>query len=75
MLGLADGTIPSQPAFLTGQALFLCIFQIKIGIRLVIAFISVMGAQCWVPLPLFRPSAAPFLAAVGLLLEILFFVR
>ena len=74
MLGLADGITPSQPDFPNKQALVLVLCQLKNSIRLIIAFFIVMGAQCWVPVPLCRPAATPFLEAVGLFLEILILV-
>ena len=74
MLRLADGPTTSQPAFPTGRTLVLVLFQLKTGIRLMLAFLLSMGAQFWVPLPFCCPAAAPFLEAVGLFLEILIFV-
>ena len=61
MIGLADGPTLSQPAFPTGQTLVLVLFQIKTGISIMIAFLLEMGVQCWVPLTLCLPAAAPFL--------------
>ena len=69
-LGLADGPTPSQPDFPTGRALVFVFCQLKTGTRPMIAFLLTMGVQFWVPLSLCRPAAAPFLEAVGLLLDI-----
>ena len=74
ILSFADGPTPSQPYFPTGQALVFILCQLKTGIRLMISFLLAIGAQCWVPHPLYRPAAAPFLEAIGLSLEILIFV-
>ena len=73
-LGVAGVPTLSQPDFPTGQELILVICQFKIGMKLMISLLLVMGAQGWVIFPLCRPSAAPFLEALGILLEILIFV-
>ena len=61
MIGLSDGHTPSQPAFPTGWEHVFVLCQLKKGIRIMIAFLLAMGSQCWDPIPLCRPTAAPFL--------------
>ena len=71
MLGLADGHTLSQPSVPTRRALVFILCQLKTGISLMIDFLLAMGAQVWVHIPLCCPTAAPFLGAVSLSLEIL----
>ena len=68
---LADGPTPSQPNFTTDQTLDFVLCQIETRVRLLMALLLLMSANCWVPLPLCCPTAAPFLGAVSLSLEIL----
>ena len=74
MCCLAGGPTPSQPTFPTGRTLVFVLFQLKTGIRLMIALFIEIGEHFWVHLPLGRPAAPPFIGAVALLLEILIVV-
>ena len=71
---LADSPTLSQPTFPTRHMLLFVICQLNTAFRLMISLLLVMGGDCWVPLPLCHPAAAPFLEAVALSLEILIVV-
>ena len=74
MCCLAEGPTPSQPTFPTGRTPVFVLFQTEKSVRLMIGLLLAMGAHCWVTIFLCLPSAAPFLEAVALSLDILIVV-